>query len=89
MFSHGPMSGARGSQRSYLVHILICKRCKTWGQGAMAPWLPLDPLLIDLYIKFPWKNLTNATTYTITQEVKNPWCTVFPVKTNWMLKKGI
>ena len=36
MFNHDAMSGARG-QRSCLVHILICKRCKIGATGAMAP----------------------------------------------------
>ena len=33
------MSGARGGQRSCLVHIFICKGWKIGAVGAMAPWI--------------------------------------------------
>ena len=42
MFSHGPMSGAGGGQRSCLVHILIHERYKIGAGGHSPPGSATD-----------------------------------------------
>ena len=44
MFIHGPMPGARGPKFLFGTYSHM-QKVQHWGQGAMAPVAPLDPIL--------------------------------------------